>query len=511
MAPGSRIAIGSPQNLGTTGSVFAYGDRDDPARLVVLLADRVLAVCDHSSDAAKNVRVCLEPRTPWRTRLQCLGSALHDAADGLDEPFIALWDVDALVSTETESWDQERSSLLRRDLLRLVRDAAMTGGWILVRTSRAHTLATSTVFDDLDLEREIAPDTKQIPEEARLFAPECRPIASWLVERDILRPRDLAEVERTVKRAEEHLVDLAYESLPPVARDAVSILTALRAPQALNGHYGPLPFETDAARASARSLPATTRAVLLDSGLIQPTWSSGPWRMPRIVRARLAQLAQLTVAVELQGVHRSEAEADANADTGTQVEAHYHAICTGDIELAKRTAVYYGSELSEVATRLSLEAQDTQELSEKQRLFTAAADLFHHVVTSFDDTDAYAWEYYGYNLARAESADAAEILEAYRRAFALRPGNPLYHGRLLGFRAELGQRVVEEAIASVHQYALDAPERESVSLFVEAVMKGLWRGVQRQQAHKLLTSCHALLERLAPRTLQRAAWVRVSA
>jgi hypothetical protein len=393
----------------------------------------------------------------------------------------------------------------------LVRDAATAGGWILVRTSRTQALATSTVFDDLDLEREIAPDTKQIPEEARLFAPECRPIASWLVERDVLRPRDLAEVERTVKCPEEHLVDLAYESLPPVARNAVSILTALRAPQALNGCYGRLPFDADAIHASARSLPATTRAVLVDSGLIQPTWGSGPWRMPRIVRARLAQLAQMMVAVELQEVHRSQAEPGASTDAETQVEAHYHAICTGDIELSKRTAVYYGSELSEVATRLSLGAQDVQELSEKKRLFTAAADLFHHVVTNFDDTDAYAWEYYGYNRARADSADAAEILEAYRRAFTLRPGNPLYHGRLLGFRAELGQRIVEEAIASVHQYALDAPERESVSFFIEAVMKGLWRGVQRQQAHKLLTTCHALLERLAPRTLQRAAWVRVSA
>lgn len=511
MTSASRITIGSPQSLGTTGSVFAYGDRDDPARLVVLLADRVLTVCDQTSDAARNAKLCLEPRTPWRTRLQCLRSALHDAADGLDEPFIALWDVDALVSTETESWDQERASLLRRDILHLVRDAAAAGGWILVRTSRTHALATSTVFDDLDLEREIAPDTKEIPEEARLFAPECRPIASWLVERNILRPRDLAEVERTVERSEEHLVDLAYESLPPVARNAVSILTALRAPQGLNGHYGPLPFEAGALNASARSLPATTRALLVDSGLIQRTWVSGPWRMPRIVRARLAQLALMTVGVELEEVHRSQAEPGANTDAEALVEAHYHAICTGDIELSKRTAVYYGSELSEVATRLSLGSQDVEELSEKKRLFTAAANLFHHVVTNFDDTDAYAWEYYGYNLARAESADTTEILGAYRRAFALRPGNPLYHGRLLGFRAQLGQSIVEETIVNVRQYALNAPERESVSFFVEAVMKGLWRGAQRQQAHKILTACHALLERLAPRTLQKAAWVRVSA
>jgi hypothetical protein len=330
MSSDSRIVVGTPRNLGTTGSVFAYGDRDDPARLVVLLADRVLAVCDGSSEAAKNARACLEPRTTWRQRLRCLGSALHDAADGLNEPFVALWDVDALVSDEAESWDLERSSLLRRDLLRLVRDAAMNGGWILVRTARAHTSATSTVFDDLDLEREsAAQDSSQFPDEARLFAPECWPIAAWLVKRDVLRPSDLSEVERTVDRSEEHLVDLAYEALPNVVRDAASMLTALRAPQSLNGHYGRLPFEPDAPRASASSLPATVRTLLLDSGLVQPTWPGGPWRMPRIVRARLAHLAQFMVDTEVQRIHRMEAEVRQDTVAALQVEAHYHAICTG--------------------------------------------------------------------------------------------------------------------------------------------------------------------------------------
>jgi hypothetical protein len=296
------------------------------------------------------------------------------------------------------------------------------------------------VFDDLDLEREsAAQDRNQFPDEARLFAPKCWPIAAWLVKRDVLRPSDLSEVERTVDRSEEHLVDLTYEALPNVVRDAASMLTALRAPQSLNGHYGRLPFEPDAPQASASSLPATVRTLLLDSGLVQPTWPGGPWRMPRIVRTRLAHLAQLMVDAEVQKIHRSEAEIGQDLAAALQVEAHYHAICTGDVDLVMRTAVYYGSELSEVARRLSVEAQDTEDDFEKRRLFAAAADLFRHVVTSFDETDAYAWEYYGYNLARAGSSNVMEILNAYQRASTLRPGNPLYHGRLLGFRAQLAR------------------------------------------------------------------------
>src|SRR5690606_28283197 len=191
----SRMVVGTPRSLGDVGHVFAYGDRDDPARLVVLLADRVLAVSDPTSAAARNARTCLEPRTTWRTRLDCLGSALHDATDSIDRPFIAFWDADALAADKAESWDQERSALLQRDLSRLVRTAVMNGGWILVRTARAHPSSTPTVFDDLDLEHEVAaPDASQDPEEARLFAPECWPIASWLVARGVLRPRDLIEV-----------------------------------------------------------------------------------------------------------------------------------------------------------------------------------------------------------------------------------------------------------------------------------------------------------------------------
>src|SRR5262249_51450049 len=123
----SRIVVGAPKSLGGTGSVFAYGDRDDPARLVVLLADRVLAVVDPSSNAAKNAKLCLERRTTWKQRLQHLGSALHDAADARDEPFVVFWDVDALSSEQAEAWDQERSSLLRRELFQLVLTAAADG------------------------------------------------------------------------------------------------------------------------------------------------------------------------------------------------------------------------------------------------------------------------------------------------------------------------------------------------------------------------------------------------
>jgi hypothetical protein len=231
--------------------------------------------------------------------------------------------------------------------------------------------------------------------------------------------------------------------------------------------------------------------------------------MPRIVRNRLAYFALLMVDAEVQKIHWNEATAGSNTTiVDRQVEAHYHALCTGDVELAKSTALYYGSELSEIARRLSIEAADIEDDSEKRSRFKAAADLFHHVVAHFDETDAYAWEYYAYNLARAGLPETNRVLDAYQRAFTLRRGNPLYHGRLLGFRAQLGQRIVDEAISSMRRYALDAPQRESMSFFAEPVMSGLWRGAQRQQTRELLAACGALLETLAPRAMQKATWAK---
>jgi hypothetical protein len=506
MSSESRIVVGIPRSLGGTGSIFAYGDRDDPARLVVLLAERVLAVVDPSSNAATDAKLCLERRTTWKQRLQHLDSALHDASDTCDEPFIIFWDVDALASEQDETWDQERSSLLRRDLFRIVRKAAMDGGWILVRTARAR---RSTLLEDLDLKRETiaSDDMVSLPEEARLFAPECWPIAAFLVDREVVRPRDLAEIYRTVDHADQHLVDLAYEALPNVARDAASLLTALRAPQSLNGHFGRIPFDPRAQQTTADALPAQTKDALIAAGLIQPTWPGGPWRMPRIVRNRLTYFAQAVVAGEVDKVHRREASATASS-ADLLVEAHYHAICVGDIELAKQTAVYYGSELSEVARQLSLSAQELEDEGERRRRFLAAANLFHYVVTDFDNTDAYAWEYYGYNLARGGSSDSTEIRHAYECAYNLRRGNPLYHGRWLGFRAGLGEHVVKEAIDGVRRYALDPPEREPVSFFAEALLRGLWRGRQTQQANELLDACGPLLSQLAPRAMTMAHWAR---
>src|SRR5690606_22443214 len=76
----------------------------------------------------------------------------------------------------------------------------------------------------------------------------------------------------------------------------------------------------------------------------------------------------------------------------------------------------------------------------------SAARIYEVIVKQFDAEDAFAWEYLGYNLARGhEDAITPElstrILNAYQRAVQLKPHNPLYAGRLLGFEAQIGKDV----------------------------------------------------------------------
>jgi hypothetical protein len=132
-----------------------------------------------------------------------------------------------------------------------------------------------------------------------------------------------------------------------------------------------------------------------------------------------------------------------------------------------------------------------------------AAELFQEVVDRFDATDAYAWEYLGYNLARANDASQNErILKAYERAYNLWRKNPLYHGRLLGFRGKLGMYVAPEVMRGLDRYVSEyRDESDAVSYFAETALTGLRRGGQQAQLDEILSRRRSILERFAPRAL----------
>lgn len=136
------------------------------------------------------------------------------------------------------------------------------------------------------------------------------------------------------------------------------------------------------------------------------------------------------------------------------------------------TSDLYATDLRELGIRLSA----------KDRWLDAART--YRAIVKLDETDAYAWEYLGYNLARADSdKHAGEILSAYTNAHACAEGNPLFHGRLLGFRGRQGMEIDAEFTQGLLTYRWRGQDR-----FAYEVLGALLRCKRVAHARKLFAA-----------------------
>lgn len=488
MTTRSRIVVGaSPKTNG--GQFVAYADRDDAQRLAVLIASHVCKVASDGSAAKQQATRCLEPRTTWKKRVSLLRDALVLLPSS--DYFATLWDIDALVPIGREHFDEDRSQTQRAELLNALTPSIDRGGWVLVRTNPQ---PSSPDLAALDVDLEI-PAEPGLSAEYEPFAPECRQIAHWLVRTEALRSSDLAEIVRTVKDFNIHVVRLAVELMPRNVRESLAIAaTVLRSPQHVNGTFGPLAWSIEGKKPTSETMPRNAFEAFADSGFLQPLGSDRCWRFVRSVRSEAKVVAQLLAEDTVQLLERRIASEIKNSSSlEEKLEAHFHAVQLGDVELATRTASLYGSELRELAIHLSRE----------EHRYMEAAQLFEYIVTHFDEADAYAWEYLGFNLALAENpALFPKVLKAYEQAHKHWPENPLYHGRLLGFRAQLGTNVDAEIVRAIGYYVQAfGGEREGVSHFAKTAIMGLVRGEQKDRARSVIKKCRPWLERFAPRAL----------
>jgi len=239
---------------------------------------------------------------------------------------------------------------------------------------------------------------------------------------------------------------------------------------------GEAELAADAAlRLDARILSMEARAVriLEECGFLQP----GPapnghkaLRMPRAVRARLLPLAKLDDPDLLEWQHQAwGAKPFEDLSLDEQLETHFHAVQGGKLADALRTGRYYATDLRALAFRRSREER-----------YLEAAELYRKIVEEFDPKDAHAWEYFGFNLALASGPEplsedrAAEIRDAYAKAVEYDRQNPLYHGRLLGFRARLGEDVRAEVQREMKRYLIKyGDQSKAVRYFVDSVRDGM--------------------------------------
>lgn len=460
----------------------AYGDDDDPLRLAVLLAEHLRSVDAELAEA------CLSRRTSWHTRRRSLGLLL-DRASTAGTLSVALLDLDALAPVARRD-DPAHVGRMRRDFFELVVQSVADGGWSVTRPSPRALVSES--LETLPLADVVGQPTASVPP---AFPPGIRPVASALVDKELLTRRDLERIQESVDDIEGHLVMVAYDALPTHARHALRVLAAHRAPSKLNGTCGDFGW---ADTVSTRALPRSTVQALRESGLLQSDDAAQPdqVRVPRRVREVVEPIAR---AVDRAGLVETHQYLAARPFEGRppeeQLEIHAHAVRAGDVRRAKETARYYGTELRALATSLSRD----------KREFAQAADLFQHLVDSFDPSDAYCWEYLAYNLARDDFAkraagrNEARIRAAYEKAHRLEPRNPLYHGRLLGYRASRGDAVRGEVDRGLERYLREYDESsDAVSRFLEPVLRGLGTARTDERDALMRDWCN-VLGRVAPR------------
>lgn len=399
--------------------VVCQGDADDHLRIVVELAEALRDVADPEPLSA-----CLDPSRAWRSvggevgRLDAFRELLASVRLPDRAVTACIVDPDALdVAPEgTALWDDATARRERAELLDTLIRAAQRGGWIFVRPWPR--LSLSLRLDFTDLVGDEPADRVGLPPGAVI-------LRRWLAEHGGASDARLEALLAEVDGLAEALTDAALDALPPAALRAGVTLSAVRSELALNGTCGPLRWDEAGPDAVARDGVACLR----EAGLLLPTGPTKRQRISRILRQRLDARMTAGERGARRQAHAALARRAAGSSSPEILERHYHAVQAADLEVALETAVFFGSDLREIARERSFQGR-----------YAEAAAIYRTIVERFDAHDAYAWEYLGYNLARAQESPQVDALDrieaAYLTAHRLARTNPLFHGRLIGLRIE---------------------------------------------------------------------------
>jgi hypothetical protein len=483
-----------------TGVPFAaaHGEKDDHLRIIVLFA-KYLGKPDDG-----DVKMCLAPNTPWSERLDAFEELLRRVQGRRpSHAFAGMLHPDAfpIGKPDEELWDDASFQQERRDLFSILLRSFERGGWILVRPEPKPEVTLALQGWGCIAQLSPSPGAAG-DDEAELnrtmvglgMSPATQALVRGLVHSGRLPARSAI---RKLAAASPGMADVvafetAYDALTISALETAERLALLRGPQVLNGAAGP--FLLHEGDIDEHSLPRTAVEELVRGGWLGlGTDHTGHrcFALPEHLRNLIYERATMVDRHAVREQHRRLAKRD-GPTVQDEVEAHYHAIAAGDEYLAIKTATYYGTDLRWLARALSEEAQrgDVDK-------FLRAAELYGTIVDRFDATDAYAWEYRGYNLARYFSKTKKplsgeirdKILQYYSKASALAENNPLYRGRELGFRARLGEDVGDEFRRLLGEFMRIGPMQGV--FFATPVLLGPWEegtqevGTQKERLRQL--------------------------
>ncbi|MFO0647455.1 MAG: hypothetical protein U0326_14540 [Polyangiales bacterium] len=460
------MSLNSPADQQKARTVVAYGDPDDHLRLTVLLAN---ALRRFEPEAAALCRKA--NNNPWSQRFDALMVLLRTAdlrASRAERPLVRVRDAGALPPPRfggDTRWN-DRDFVFERSRLRHALEGA----------------------DSVVTQEREAPAPEGAPVVER-FERALRPVARWVLAEGHLDELTLASY--LGHGCERHVLDVAWDALLPSTRDTALRLSAMRAPQRLNGVLGPFPLlPRGADRAAAPTLRTLHRGAideLLAAGFLTPA-PEPPQRVefPREIRVFLRGHATALAPEELREDHRQIALESKDESDEAKIERHHHAVLACDAKLAIETSTFYGGDLRAIGTEASLDGR-----------YDEAAAVFREIVERFDPRDAYAWEYLGANLwwphRRSLELMPVKVREDARHALERAcivdrrsDRNPLFHGRLLGFRGALGEDIRGEFERELRYFQgrlLQTPER--ISWFIKPV-RGAFKDAGRLAAYSAL-------------------------
>lgn len=414
--------------------LHVYGDDDDALRLAAQLG----AAATSDEDAKET---CLAARSSWSDRHRAVAELL-DQRRASDKPRpLVVVDPDLLpadLPADGEArWDDRRFLVARRQVYGLlISHAASTGGVTFVRPRPQPELTSELSAAGIGYTDEPGPPLNDGASHVMPFA---QRLARRLVERDVVTEAALVHWVQTTAEPQlsRLVVDAAFEALPSDARAALLQLAVLRGPQPLNGVAGPFTLDGGS---ELLSLAETAVEALVEAGWLQES-GANQIALPSALRAFALRRAKLES--DLRPLHARIAAAGiaaADDDEATSasvvakaIEVHHHAIRSGAAKLALDTARYFVNDVRSLAYELSAEG----EYGQAAQLYRAVLDV--------DPMDAYAHEYYAFNLDKSKQGPPGdEVLAHYDRACQLERDNPLFMGRWLACRVSRGDNVVAE-------------------------------------------------------------------
>jgi hypothetical protein len=463
-----------------------FGGIDDHLRGIAILAD---AAAQRGLADREAVAVCLDPRASWSDRLVHFKAVIGTAPIA-----VQVRDPDALVerpsrrAVQPDDEDPEEAGELesrwmdhsmrgqRKEFLQVLLDTAcgrQSGHWTLIRTSRQSSVTEALRERGVHTEPAIgAEEPDDVLVSLTELDPIVRAIARSLLADGVIGASELRRMVDGVPNPEEDVIEAAVDTLPRPARDAIRLLATNRAETTVNGTAGHFPWhEGEPAPFSVRK---TDFELLSRRGLI--VHRGKHWRVPRPVRAWVVPFARARDPDRMRKLHRWLAEETGTGTRATQAERHHHAVESEDLEFALSTVTAYAADLRALGYTISKRALGSRG-PESRRLFGAAAAVYRALVEHFDDSDAYAWEYLGFNLERS-GGDPLAVSRAYAKACDNDPLNPLYRGRQIGHRAAHGEDVVKQFghWLAVYREAWGEP---GIRWFADPVLRGFIRARNR--------------------------------